>query len=123
MQVQATFAGGLAEHLRAAGGASAGVAASLRDSLAQAAALGETMGGSLAAGQRRLVQLAEEAAASASAAAAAAATGALGKHPVIHGSWRKRSKAVACGGHGRDLRSLHFLTHGSPAPKCRAEHA
>ena len=60
--MQATFAGGLAEHLRAAGGASAGVAASLRDSLGRAASLAEALGGDLAAGQRRLVQLAEEAA-------------------------------------------------------------
>lgn len=63
MQVQATFAGGLAEHLRAAGGASAGVAASLRDSLGRATSLADVLGGDLAAGQRRLVQLAEEAAA------------------------------------------------------------
>ena len=35
MQVQATFAGGLAEHLQAAGGASASIAASLRESVSQ----------------------------------------------------------------------------------------
>ena len=34
-QVQATFAGGLAEHLQAAGGASASIAASLRESVSQ----------------------------------------------------------------------------------------
>ena len=35
LQVQATFAGGLAEHLQAAGGASAAIAASLRESVSQ----------------------------------------------------------------------------------------
>ena len=35
VQVQATFAGGLAEHLQAAGGASAAIAASLRESVSQ----------------------------------------------------------------------------------------
>ena len=35
LQVQATFAGGLAEHLQAAGGASASIAASLRESVSQ----------------------------------------------------------------------------------------
>ena len=35
MQVQATFAGGLAEHLQAAGGANASIAASLRESVSQ----------------------------------------------------------------------------------------
>ena len=35
MQVQATFAGGLAEHLQAAGGTSAAIAASLRESVSQ----------------------------------------------------------------------------------------
>jgi len=35
VQVQATFAGGLAEHLQAAGGASASIAASLRESVSQ----------------------------------------------------------------------------------------
>ena len=36
-QVQATFAGGLQEHLQAAGGANAAVAASLRESLGTSA--------------------------------------------------------------------------------------
>ena len=35
VQVQATFAGGLAEHLQAAGGANASIAASLRESVGQ----------------------------------------------------------------------------------------
>ena len=35
VQVQATFAGGLAEHLQAAGGANASIAASLRESVSQ----------------------------------------------------------------------------------------
>lgn len=37
LQVQATFAGGLQEHLQAAGGANAATAASLRESLAASA--------------------------------------------------------------------------------------
>lgn len=37
LQVQATFAGGLQEHLQAAGGANAATAASLRESLGTAA--------------------------------------------------------------------------------------
>jgi len=60
-QVQATFAGGLAEHLRAAGGATAGVAASLSGAVEQATALAAALGGELADGQRRLQQLAEDA--------------------------------------------------------------
>ena len=35
LQVQATFAGGLAEHLQAAGGANASIAAFLRESVSQ----------------------------------------------------------------------------------------
>jgi len=60
-QVQATFAGGLAEHLRAAGGATAGVAAALSGAVEQATALAAALGGELADGQRRLQQLAEDA--------------------------------------------------------------
>lgn len=37
--MQATFAGGLAEHLQAAGGVNAGIASSLKESIGQASAL------------------------------------------------------------------------------------
>ena len=57
-QVQATFAGGLSEHLQAAGGANASVAASLRDSLAQMAAISDRLARDVAQGQRRLVEAA-----------------------------------------------------------------
>lgn len=63
MQVQATFAGGLAEHLQAAGGASASVVESLRDSISQVGSVTEALTKQVSEGQRRLLQLAEEAAA------------------------------------------------------------
>ena len=59
-QVQATFAGGLSDHLQAAGGANAAVAASLQESLAAATSLAETLRDEVAEGQRKLVALAEE---------------------------------------------------------------
>ncbi|KAK9810077.1 hypothetical protein WJX72_004410 [[Myrmecia] bisecta] len=59
-QVQATFAGGLSEHLQAAGGATAAVADSLRDSLAQASAVVAKLSTDVAEGQRQLVQLARQ---------------------------------------------------------------
>ena len=58
LQVQATFAGGLSEHLQAAGGANASVTASLRDSLAQMAAISDKLAQDVAQGQRRLVDAA-----------------------------------------------------------------
>lgn len=60
MQVQATFAGGLSEHLQAAGGASAGVAASLRESLGSATQLVDQLKGELQEGQNKLIQLASQ---------------------------------------------------------------
>ncbi|BDA40748.1 probable enhancer of mRNA-decapping protein 4 [Coccomyxa sp. Obi] len=62
-QVQATFAGGLAEHLQAAGGANAAVVASLKESVGRVGAAADTLSSQVSEGQRRLVQLAEEAAA------------------------------------------------------------
>ena len=59
-QVQATFAGGLSDHLQAAGGANAAVAASLQESLAAATSLAETLRDEVAEGQRKLVALADE---------------------------------------------------------------
>ena len=60
MQVQATFAGGLSEHLQAAGGASAGVAASLRESLGSATQLVDDLKGEIQEGQNKLIQLASQ---------------------------------------------------------------
>ena len=60
MQVQATFAGGLSEHLQAAGGANAGVAASLRESLGSAVQLVDDLKGELQEGQNKLIQLASQ---------------------------------------------------------------
>jgi len=60
MQVQATFAGGLSEHLQAAGGANAGVAASLHESLGTAAQLVEDLKTGLHEGQNKLIQLASQ---------------------------------------------------------------
>jgi hypothetical protein len=57
MQVQATFAGGLAEHLQAAGGANAGVAASLRDSIGQANAVANKLSTDVAQGYQQLLEL------------------------------------------------------------------
>lgn len=62
-QVQATFAGGLAEHLQAAGGANAAVVASLKESAGRVGAAADTLSSQVSEGQRRLLQLAEEAAA------------------------------------------------------------
>jgi hypothetical protein len=62
-QVQATFAGGLAEHLQAAGGVNSAVAAQLQEAAGRVGAAATTLSGQVADGQRRLVQLAEEAAA------------------------------------------------------------
>ncbi len=58
MQVQATFAGGLSEHLQAAGGANAGVAASLRESLGTASQLVDDLKADIHEGQNKLIQLA-----------------------------------------------------------------
>ncbi|KAK9805896.1 hypothetical protein WJX73_002358 [Symbiochloris irregularis] len=57
-QVQATFAGGLAEHLQAAGGANAQVASSLQAALGQAQATAELLANDVAEGQRTLIRLA-----------------------------------------------------------------
>ena len=59
-QVQATFSGGLSEHLQAAGGANAGVAASLRESLGTAAQLVDDLKADIHAGQKQLIQLASQ---------------------------------------------------------------
>ncbi|DBB06573.1 hypothetical protein WJX77_011875 [Trebouxia sp. C0004] len=59
-QVQATFAGGLSEHLQAAGGANAGVAASLHESLGTAAQLVDDLKTSIHEGQNKLIQLASQ---------------------------------------------------------------
>lgn len=64
-QVQATFAGGLAEHLQAAGGANAAVVASLKESISRVGMAADTLSSQVSEGQRRLLQLAEEAAAGA----------------------------------------------------------
>ncbi len=58
MQVQATFAGGLSEHLQAAGGANA--AASLHESLGTAAQLVDDLKTGLHEGQNKLIQLASQ---------------------------------------------------------------
>lgn len=60
LQVQATFAGGLSEHLQAAGGANASVAASLRESLGTAAQLVTDLKTDLQEGQNSLLQLATQ---------------------------------------------------------------
>lgn len=60
MQVQATFAGGLAEHLQAAGGANASIAAQLRESLGTAAQLVTDLKTDLQEGQTSLIQLASQ---------------------------------------------------------------
>ena len=59
-QVQATFAGGLAEHLQAAGGANAGIAASLRESVGQANACASKLSGEVAQGYQQLLELASQ---------------------------------------------------------------
>ena len=59
-QVQATFSGGLSEHLQAAGGANAGVAASLRESLGTAAQLVDDLKADIHTGQKQLIQLASQ---------------------------------------------------------------
>ena len=59
-QVQATFAGGLAEHLQAAGGANASVAASLQQTLGQAQSMAQLLARDVAEGQRQLIRLASE---------------------------------------------------------------
>ncbi|DBA67146.1 TPA: hypothetical protein ACH3X2_001468 [Trebouxia sp. C0005] len=59
-QVQATFAGGLSEHLQAAGGANAGVAASLHESLGTAAQLVDDLKTGIHEGQNKLIQLASQ---------------------------------------------------------------
>ena len=58
--MQATFAGGLAEHLQAAGGANAQVTASLQAALVQAQATAEMLSREVAEGQRTLIRLATE---------------------------------------------------------------
>lgn len=62
-QVQATFAGGLAEHLQAAGGANAAAAAALKESINRVGSVADVLSGQVSEGQRRLLQLAEDAAA------------------------------------------------------------
>ena len=52
LQVQATFAGGLAEHLQAAGGVNAAIASSLKESISQA----DTLAGQLSQDLRRDVE-------------------------------------------------------------------
>ncbi|KAL0055405.1 hypothetical protein WJX82_000055 [Trebouxia sp. C0006] len=59
-QVQATFAGGLSEHLQAAGGANASVAASLHESLGTAAQLVDDLKTGIHEGQNKLIQLASQ---------------------------------------------------------------
>jgi hypothetical protein len=56
--VQATFAGGLAEHLQAAGGANASIASSLRDSIGQANAVANLLSGEVTQGYHQLLELA-----------------------------------------------------------------
>lgn len=58
-QVQATFAGGLAEYLQAAGGANAAITASLRDSLGQANAVAEKLSEDVSRGYQQLLALAK----------------------------------------------------------------
>ena len=58
LQVQATFAGGLAEHLQAAGGVNAGIASSLRESIGQAHAVANTLSQDMRHGYDSLVELA-----------------------------------------------------------------
>ena len=60
LQVQATFAGGLAEHLQAAGGANATVASSLQAALGQAHSTAQLLAREVAEGQRELMRLASE---------------------------------------------------------------
>ena len=60
MQVQATFAGGLAEHLQAAGGANASISAQLRESLGTAAQLVTDLKTDLQDRQNSLIQLASQ---------------------------------------------------------------
>ena len=60
LQVQATFAGGLSEHLQAAGGANASVAASLHESLGTAAQLVDDLKTGIHEGQNKLIQLASQ---------------------------------------------------------------
>lgn len=60
MQVQATFAGGLSEHLQAAGGANASVTASLRESLGTAAQLVDDLKTDIHEGQNKLIHLASQ---------------------------------------------------------------
>lgn len=60
LQVQATFAGGLAEHLQAAGGANASVASSLQSALSQAQGMAQLLARDVAEGQRQLIRLASQ---------------------------------------------------------------
>ena len=60
LQVQATFAGGLSEHLQAAGGANASVTASLRESLGTAAQLVDDLKTDIHEGQNKLIHLASQ---------------------------------------------------------------
>ena len=60
MQVQATFAGGLAEHLQAAGGANVAVTQSLRDSISQANAVASTLSKEITEGYHQLMELATQ---------------------------------------------------------------
>ena len=60
-QVQATFAGGLAEHLQAASGVNSAIAGQLQEAVGQVGAAAAQLSGQVADGQRRMQQLAEEA--------------------------------------------------------------
>lgn len=56
--MQATFAGGLAEHLQAAGGVNAGIASSLRESIGQAHSVANTLLQEMRHGYDSLMELA-----------------------------------------------------------------
>lgn len=66
IQVQATFAGGLAEHLQAAGGANAAITTSLQESLQRANAVTAKLAEDISEGYRQLLQLASQQLSSAS---------------------------------------------------------
>ena len=57
--MQATFAGGLAEHLQAAGGVNAGIASSLRESIGQANSVANTLLQEMRHGYDSLMELAK----------------------------------------------------------------
>ena len=55
-QVQATFAGGLAEHLEAAGGANAAVMSSLKDAVSQVNAAAVKLSDEMSSGYQQLLK-------------------------------------------------------------------